>query len=135
MISNTATPTPIDIWQVSTPYIAPLRSNNFSIGYFRNSEDNDIEFALEAYYRQMDNTIDYRDFAELLLNPEIERMLLPGIGKAYGSELSLQKNKGNLTGRVSYAYARTLRKVDPELTGERLIKVIGFRPTLINPIQ
>lgn len=119
LISNTTVPTPVDIWQVSTPYIPPQRAHNFSVGYFQNLRRNKYEFSAEAYYRDIENLIDYRDFAELLLEDNLETQLLVGEGIAYGTELFLRKNGGKVNGQISYTYSRSLRRVRgdiPELT-------------------
>ena len=111
LISNTTVPTPVDIWQVSTPYIPPQRAHNFSVGYFQNFRKNAYEFSGELYYRTIQNLIDYRDFAELLLEENLETQLLVGKGTAYGTELFLRKNGGKINGQISYTYARSLRRV------------------------
>jgi hypothetical protein len=55
--------------------------------------------------------LDYKNGANLFLNQTIEADLLPGTGRAYGVEASLQKKTGRLTGWFSYAFARTLLAV------------------------
>ena len=111
LVSNTATPTPIDIWQVSTQYLPPIRANNYSLGYYHNLQESQVELSFEAYYRKLQNTLDYKDFPDLLLNDQIETELLIGEGQAYGFEIGTQKMSGTLTGRASYSFARSLRKV------------------------
>jgi len=110
-IFNSDSPTPTSQWQLSNRYIQPNRSNNYSIGYFQNLKDNNWETSFELYYRGIDRLFDYRDFAVLVANEHIETELLPGIGRAYGAELSLKKKKGELNGWLSYTYARTERQV------------------------
>ena len=110
LISNTAASTPVDVWQVSTKYIPPQKSDNFSLGYFKNINGNDWETSVEVYYKLLDNLLEYKDFASLLRNSHIETELLSGIGRSYGAEFYVKKNKGLLTGSLSYSYARTLRK-------------------------
>jgi len=110
LISNTSASTPVDVWQVSTKYIQPERSDNFSLGYFKNINGNDWEASVEVYYKALNNMLDYKDFAVLFQNPHIETELLSGIGKSYGAEFYVKKNKGLLTGSLSYTYARTFRQ-------------------------
>ncbi|MGY6521038.1 MAG: TonB-dependent receptor [Mongoliitalea sp.] len=107
-ISNATGPTPIDLWQVSTSYILPQRSVNLSLGYFRNFKENDWSTSVEGFYRTTDNQLEYRDFAQLFLNPHIETELIQGEGKAYGAELMIQRNRGGVTGWLSYTYSRSL---------------------------
>lgn len=107
-ISNATGPTPIDLWQISTTYILPQRSFNYSLGYFKNIKDNEWSTSLEGYYRITGNQLEYRDFADLFLNPHIETELVQGEGKAYGVELLIQRNRGIVTGWLSYTYSRSL---------------------------
>ncbi|MEO1449582.1 MAG: TonB-dependent receptor, partial [Bacteroidota bacterium] len=53
----------------------------------------------------------YKDLPRLLQNPYLETELLAARGRAYGAEISLRKNRGAITGWLSYAYGRTLRRV------------------------
>lgn len=106
-VSNTFGPTPIDLWQLSTTYIKPQRSDSFSLGYFRNSKDNTWEFSVDGFYRMTANQVEYRDFAQIFLNPHIETELVFGEGKAYGGEFLIKKNLGVLTGWLAYTYSRS----------------------------
>lgn len=111
-IFNTDSPTPTSQFQLSTQYIKPTRSHNFSIGYFQNFNENNWETSLELYGRIIDELFDYKDFAELAANEHLETELLAGEGRAYGVELSLKKNKGLFNGALSYTYARTERQIE-----------------------
>lgn len=110
-VSNTTTPTPTQIWQLSTPYIAPTRAHTFSLGLFRNANQNLWESAIEVYYRNIDHWLDFKDFADLTTNDHIETEILPGRARAYGVEVSLNKNRGRLTGGINYTYSRTESQV------------------------
>ena len=108
LLSNTVTPTPVDIWQVSTPYIKPLISDNFSAGVAHSFTG--WQYNLDFYYKSQQNTIDYRDFASLLLESNLETQTLNGIGRSYGIEFTLEKKADDLSGRLSYVYSRSERK-------------------------
>ena len=112
LISNTTASTPIDIWQVSTPYIPPQLANNYSIGYFQNFRNNQWESSLEVFYKDIEQLVEYKDLPELLQNEQLETELLIGSGRAYGAELTIKKNKGRWTGQLAYTYSRSERKVD-----------------------
>ncbi len=107
LISNTTVPTPADIWQLSTPHLPPLVSDNLSAGFFQNLADNTWAFSVEGYFRWLDDLIAYQDLAELFLNEHLETELLSGQGRAYGVELSLRKNHGKWTGWLAYTYSRS----------------------------
>ncbi len=111
LISNTNSPTPLDIWLPSSTYIKPLIANQVGLGYFRNFNNNMFETSVETYYKKMENVIDYVDGAELFLKENLETELLNGSGYAYGMELYVKKQEGRLTGWVSYTLARSMRKI------------------------
>ena len=112
LMSNTAASTPLDVWTSSTNNIKPQLSDQWALGYFKNFGDNEYETSLEVYYKDLQNQIDYADRSLLFLNPRFEKDLLFGKGRAYGVELYIKKNKGKLTGWVSYTLARTERQVE-----------------------
>lgn len=111
LISNTSSPTPLDIWLPSNKYIKPLIANQVGLGYFRNFSDNMFETSAEVYYKKMDNVTDYIDGADLFLKENIETELLSGSGYSYGLELYAKKQEGRLTGWLSYTLARSMRKI------------------------
>lgn len=109
-ISNTASATPIDIWQLSNQHIQPQQADNFSIGYYHNFK-NQTESYLNLFYRQVDRLVDYKDFAELLLNDHIETELVFGVGKAYGVEFYILKKFGKHQFELNETFSRSWRKV------------------------
>lgn len=111
LISNTNSPTPLDIWLPSNTYIKPLIANQLGLGYFRNFKDNMFETSAEVYYKKMNNVIDYIDGAELFLNEDLETELLRGKGYAYGLELFAKKQEGRLTGWLSYTLSKSIREI------------------------
>ncbi|MCB0686049.1 MAG: TonB-dependent receptor, partial [Saprospiraceae bacterium] len=111
LISNTVSIAPTDVWKLADTHLQPSTSDQYSLGYFRNFLDNTYEFSIEAYFKQINNLIDYKDGANLLLNQTIETELLSGEGLAYGIEVLLKKQIGTLSGWMSYTYSRSLRRV------------------------
>lgn len=113
LISNTTSPTPVDLYRPAGQYIDPASVHQFALGYFHNFKDNMYEASAEVYYKDFKNIVDYRDGADLVFNERIETEILGGgIGRAYGLELLLRKRKGRLTGWVGYTLSRSERKVD-----------------------
>ena len=119
-ISNTTSPTPVDLWQVANGYLQPQRSHNLSIGYFRNFNDDLFETSAEVFWKSMENLIEYKDFASLYLNPHLETELVSGKGRAWGGELYINKRKGWWTGWFSYTYTRTDLRVASPFPGEAI---------------
>ncbi|MEK9614140.1 MAG: TonB-dependent receptor plug domain-containing protein, partial [Flavobacteriaceae bacterium] len=107
LISNTNAPTPIDIWTPSGKFIKPQLLDQYAIGYFRSSIDNLFNFEFEAFYKSVQNRLDYIDGAELIANEAIERVLLSGEARARGLEFLVRKNEGKLKGWIAYTLSRS----------------------------
>ena len=116
MASNSTSGTPLDIWFPASPNIKPQVSDQVSVGYFRNFSQNRIESSVEIYYKKMTNSIDFRDHAQLLLNPMLDGELRIGQATAYGAEFYLKYEVSGFSGWVSYTYSRTVRDI-PEING------------------
>ena len=111
LISNTAASTPLDVYTIASNNVTPLIADQGSVGYFRNFKDNMFETSVELYYKYMQNQLDYIDNAELFINDYVEGQLLQGLGRAYGAEFYVKKNKGKANGWISYTLSKTERLV------------------------
>jgi hypothetical protein len=107
LISNTQSPTPLDVWAPSDRFLKPQLLDQYAIGYFQNFKDDKYSLELETYYKEIQNRVDYIDGANLIANEAIERVILNGRGRAYGIEILLRKNVGRISGWLSYTLART----------------------------
>jgi hypothetical protein len=110
--SNSTAGLPIDRWVPADKYIKPQISDQVAVGYFRNFKDNMFETSVEVYYKWMQNQIDFKDGAEILLNNNLETELRAGDAWAYGAEFMVRKNVGRTTGWVSYTLARAQRQIE-----------------------
>ena len=117
-LSNNTTVSPTDTWKLSDLNIRPQQANQFSLGFYKNSEDNNYEFSLEGYYKKFENIIDYKVGAKLLLNETIETQVLQGEGKAYGVEFLAKKIDGKFNGWLGYTYSRSMNKFDSDFNEE-----------------
>ncbi len=111
LMSNTTTSMLTDLWKLSDSYLKPQIGNQIALGYFRNFDQNKIESSVELFYRRVNNVVDFKDGADLALNPAIETELLQGEGRAYGMELFVRKKAGRLTGWVGYTLSRSERRI------------------------
>lgn len=118
LISNSTSGNPTDLWLPTSKNIKPEIADQFSLGYFQNFKDNKYEFSVEAYYKTMQNQIDYKNGANTQGNEKIEGELLYGIGRAYGIEFLLKKKLGKFTGWAGYTLSRTERKIEGINTGK-----------------
>lgn len=107
LISNTSSPTPLDIWTPSDSFIKPQIADQWAIGYFQNLQNNRYSLEVESYFKLVKNRIDYIDGANLIANEAIEQVILNGKMRSYGLELLLRKNGGQWTGWISYTLSRS----------------------------
>ena len=110
LASNSAAGSPLDVWFPASAYVKPQVSDQVGLGYFRNFEDNAYELSVEGFYKWMQNQIDFKDNADLLLNNQLEKELRFGKAQSYGVEIFARKNTGNLTGWISYTLSKATRK-------------------------
>lgn len=110
LISNTASPTPLDIWTPSDQYIKPQIADQVALGYFRNFKEDNYSLEVETYFKKVKNRIDYIDGADLIANEAIEQAILNGEMRSYGIEFLLRKNSGNLNGWISYTLSKSEQK-------------------------
>jgi len=120
LITNTAVMAPTDVYKLSSPNIKPLICSQYAMGYFRNFNKNAFEASVEMYYKKLDNIVDYRDGATILLNNALETDLLSASGYNYGVEFYLKKNTGRLTGWASYTYSRSLRHTTSTIEADQI---------------
>ena len=107
LLNNSTSATPTDLYVMSSNNIKPEIADQVSTGYFENFKDNTYEFSAEVYYKWLQNQIDYKDGAQLLVNPDVESLLTYGTGRAYGLELFFKKKYGRFNGWVGYTLSRT----------------------------
>jgi hypothetical protein len=107
---------PTDVWFPSTSKIEPSRSVQGVLGYQTTLDENAWRFTAETYYKTMENLYEYRDDAEFTLGVPLESQFTSGSGRAYGLELFLQRQLGDLTGWIGYTLAWTERTF-PQLNG------------------
>ena len=115
-VSNTMVMSPTDTWKLSDMFIEPQTGMQYSLGFYKNLINDQLEASIEGYYKTMNNYLDYRSGAQLLMNDHLETEVLPTDGRAYGVEFMLKKPKGKFNGWLSYTYSRTeLQQNDPRI--------------------
>ena len=117
LISNTSSATPLDVWAPSGKYIDPQLASQYAIGYFKNFRNNNYSLEAEAYYKTIEGRVDYIDGADLIAQNTIETEILQGEARAYGLELLLRKNKGQLTGWLAYTLSRSEQRTPGGIAG------------------
>lgn len=120
LVTNATAVTPIDIWQPSGYYFKPQRANQVSLGYFKDFKSKKYSTSAEVFYKSIQNIVDFKDGAKLILNRYLETDLLQGKGYSYGVETFVSKNIGRLTGSFNYTYSRTFRIIKGSTPSESI---------------
>ena len=116
LISNTSSPTPLDIWVPSGPYLKPQKLDQFAMGFYKNGKN--LRFESELFYKKIKNRLDYVDGADLVGNDNIETVVIAGNARAFGIEFLLKK----ITGRHKFWIAYTLSKSEQKTPGRNSIE-------------
>ncbi len=107
LLSNTSSPTPLDVWTPSGKYIKPQLLDQYALGYFQSMKEGKYSLETEVFYKDIQNRIDYINGANLIANNEIETVILNGKARAYGLEVLVKKNEGKFTGFLAYTLSRS----------------------------
>jgi hypothetical protein len=75
----------------------------------------------------MNNQIDFKDHAELMLNSELEGEFRIGDAWSYGAEFLIRKQQGKFTGWISYTLSKAERKI-PEINYGKIYPSSYDRP-------
>lgn len=115
LLTKTNSAIPSDMRVPATKIAIPQKANQYalSINFLFNKR---INFTAGAFYKYIQNTIDYRVF----LNDEDttfsldweKNILINGVGKAYGAEFLLQLDFEKFSSWVSYTYMNNTRQYD-----------------------
>jgi len=119
-ISNNAVASPAEMWKTSDRYLEPLINDQLTFGI---SNENNVQKYLmtaEVYYKKLQNLIEYKNGAQVIMNEHIETDLIPSNGYSYGLELSVNKKEGRLTGWMNYTFSRTMRKTNSAFEADQI---------------
>ncbi|MGB3608400.1 MAG: TonB-dependent receptor [Psychroserpens sp.] len=112
LLSNTTSPTPLDVWTPSGKYVKPQLLDQVAVGYFRTFKDNLFSLEVESFYKVIQNRIDYTDGADLIANNAIEQVILNGRARAYGLEILFRKNEGRFKGWLAYTLSKSEQQTE-----------------------
>jgi outer membrane receptor for ferrienterochelin and colicin len=109
-LSSAALVMPTDLWVPITRNIRPMHARQYSAGAYFNGLDG-WEFSLEAYYKHLDNVLEYQDGVSFLgSSVNWEEKVEMGEGRSYGVELLVQRTVGRTTGWMAYTLSKTERR-------------------------
>jgi hypothetical protein len=112
LLSNSTSGNPTDLWIPSSNNVSPELSDQASLGYYHNFDEDKYELSVETYYKLLRNQLDYKNGADLIFNENAESQILFGKGRAYGIELLMKKKMGRFNGWISYTLSRSERKFE-----------------------
>jgi len=111
-VSNTSIMSPTDIWKLSDLNIKPQNGWQAAAGIYHETTDKKYEFSAEVYYKHINDYLNYRSSAVLLMNHHLETDVISTKGQAYGIELQAKKPTGKLNGWINYTFSRSLLRQD-----------------------
>lgn len=115
LLASSGLSLPTDIWYPSTDRVRPEVSDQIAVGtsyLFRNN----WLITWEAWYKKLQNQVDFIDGAEIFGNDKLEEELTFGDGYAYSPlELEIEKKEGKLTGWIGYTLAWVRRGKFPDI--------------------
>jgi len=120
MITNTTSMSPTDIWKLSNSYIKPERSDQVSMGCYYTSRSKGIETSIETNYKKLNNILDYKGGAVLIMNEHLETDIINADGKAFGVEFMIRKPAGSVTGWISYTWSRAMIRANGTYAAQRI---------------
>jgi hypothetical protein len=110
LVSSSGASLPTDIWYPTTLNAKPERSDQLAAGLSTFLFGKKLLLTNEVYYKKLDNQIDFRDGANLIVNDRLEDEFVYGKGWSYGNEIYLEKKNGKTTGWIGYTLAWTWRQ-------------------------
>ena len=101
---------PTDLWVPVTADIPPVKSDIYTAGITYGGLKG-WEFSAEVYWRRLDNVLETKDGKLALSTTEKwEDNVATGVGRAYGTEVYVQKTSGKVTGICSYTLSKSERR-------------------------
>lgn len=110
LLQNSFMALPTDRWIPISGNLKPQTANKISVGVYRETQSHQYTASVEAYYKRMNNIIEYRD--DYYLTPPIDMgmsQVCSGRGTSKGVDFKLEKTAGRITGHVAYSLGWTDR--------------------------
>lgn len=133
LVSTTAISTPSDVWYLSNEHYTPTLIDQLALGVFKNFSNNTIESSVELYYKNLQNVLETKNNAQVLMNTMLEADLISCNGYGYGLELYFKKISGNFTGWISYTFSHSMRKTSANHSEEQINANEYFPSNFDNP--
>ena len=111
---------PTDFWVPSVSGIKPQSAHSASAGFFHTLSGGMFEYSAEVYYKKLYGQLEFDGALFDMVNQEyiIEEHLLSGSGQNYGAEFMFKKNRGTVTGWLSYTLGWATRSFPDIMDGK-----------------
>ncbi len=121
MLNTMATVSPSSQWKLADYHIKPSKSEQYSIGYYREITRFGMEASIETYFKNTNNFTEFRDGADFLGNKNVELSVLQGKQRSYGVELMLRRRgEYRFTGWLAYTYSRSMIEIDGDTKWQKI---------------
>lgn len=110
LLSGSSVMLPSDIWYGISEQIKPQRAQIISLGYQYTQKS--ITAKAEAYYKPMQQLVEYKEGTVDLVNGSIDDKVIQGKGKGYGLELSTRFSRGRFNATLAYTLSWSNRTFD-----------------------
>lgn len=134
LYSSSITPMPTDVWFSSSAKVPPVVSSSFSLSYNTPEFNKDYSISSSVYFRHFENISDINSGSAMILEPGYERFLKVGTNQSYGWELLIRKQKGSLTGWISYTYSRSINRISGILSEGETYNANHDKPHMFNAV-
>lgn len=103
-----------EVWIPTMEGMKPASVDQYALAWKGQFSQHMFSGEVNFYYKKMEDLLTFKEGFSNLRGDVLWRNKLEfgGIGKSYGAELFLSKEKGKLTGFLSYSYAHTTRQFD-----------------------
>lgn len=110
LLSSAAMTLPTDLWVPATKTFKPMTSDQVSLG-LNYGIAKGWNLSLDTYYKSMSGVLEYKDGTSFIGSSEgWEQKVEAGLGRSYGVELMLMRQRGRTTGWVGYALSKSERR-------------------------
>jgi TonB dependent receptor len=111
LLTNETIGLPTDLWLPATERIKPQDAWQVAVGGAKTFRD-EYEFSVEAFYKEMNNVIAFREGASAFQFQGWENRVAQGRGAAYGAEFFIQKKRGRFSGWMGYTLSWATRQFE-----------------------
>lgn len=120
LLTNSVAISPTDTWRLSSTYIQPQIGDQLALGLYQNIPRLGLEISLEPYFKWLQNILEYKEGADLLVNEVLETDVINANGINYGLEFLFRKKSGKLTGWLSYTWSRAWVQTQSPYASEQI---------------